>query len=252
MNKWQPEPPFLPTRRPSGTIRPMPSLSPDTVAQIVVNVAIGVIAIIGSIRGAIRGAEVGAEATRAATQQAIDAERAAARETEQRQRAAVRLLVSQEIDHNLGVLRTLWADVMSEEVPHEVIDSSTPESQRHSIGQYRANQFIHAAMPIWSREAWRGLTALLPLALSHEEIKRTTRFYGRLESFSVLRSQLVVLAAGQPGLRPSYDPEGELYDILHPMTFYLNAPNLWDRIEEIMDELLASGNPISEDAHGAT
>ena len=230
----------------------MPDLSADTVVQTIASVVIGVIAVVGSIRGAIRGAEVGAAATRAATQQAIDAERAAARETEQRQRAAVRLLLSQEINHNLAVLRMLWADVMSEEVPHEVIDDSDPESQRDSIGQYRANQFIHAATPIWSREAWRGLTALLPLALSTEEIKQTTHLYGHLESISVLRRQLVVLAAGQPGTRSSFDPEGELYDILHPMTFYLNAPNLWDRIEATMNELLASGNPMSVDANGAT
>jgi hypothetical protein len=76
------KPLFLPAARPSGTIQGMLNLNPETVAQIIANVAIAVIAVVGSILGAIRGAEVGATATRAATQQAIDAQRTAAQATE--------------------------------------------------------------------------------------------------------------------------------------------------------------------------
>ena len=104
-------------------------------------------------------------------------------------------------------------------------------------------------MPVWSRQAWDGLTALLPLAISYEEIERTNRFYGHLESISVVRNQLGALAAWQPGQEPWYGPGEDLQGILLPLGFYVNAPKLWSHVGQIVNELIARGNPISEQGH---
>jgi hypothetical protein len=222
----------------------MLNLSPDTVEQIIATVAIGIIAVVGSIRGAIRGAEVGAEATRAATQQAIDAQLTASQAIEVQQRNAVRLLLRLEIDHNLANLSTLWADVTRDEVYD---DSDDPEQQRKAMGQNRASALLRVPMPVWTRSAWDGLIPLLPLALARSEIAEASTVYGQLDTISAIRSQLAEMAAEQPWQEVvQSDVYGPRTRTIHPQTFSDNAPDLWGRIEEVVDQLLTHGNPIAE------
>jgi hypothetical protein len=83
----------------------MPSLSPDTVAQIIATVAIGIIAVVGSIRGAIRGAEVGAAATRDATRQAIAAQQQEMQEQRRHENRVVIWALATECRFNAITLR---------------------------------------------------------------------------------------------------------------------------------------------------
>jgi hypothetical protein len=203
----------------------MPNFSPDTVAQIIATVVIGIIAVVGSIRGAIRGAEVGAAATRAVTQQAIDAERAAGQATEEQQRNSVRLLLSLEIDHNLDSLRTFWAEVTREELRNYSDDS---DEQRRAVARDRARALLGAPVPVWAREAWNGLTPLLPLALSRTEIERANGVYSRLDTISAIRAQLAEMAAEMP-YKEVWDSLLESrpqYYTVHPYRFRNNAPDL--------------------------
>jgi hypothetical protein len=71
-------------------------VSPDTLAHVVATVVIGIIAVAGTIYGAKVGAKQGADATLAATQEAINADRDAARQMRAHEDyAAIRALASE-------------------------------------------------------------------------------------------------------------------------------------------------------------
>lgn len=220
-------------------------------AQVASTAVAGVVAVVGSIIGAIWGAQVGAKATRDATHQAIEADRAAARETEERQRDAVRLLLSLEIDHNLANLQALWTEITRND-PGKYSDD--PEKQRRAASRYYANALLRAPFPSWSRAVWEGLTPYLPVACSRAEIARANHVYGGLDTISAIRAQLAEMAAERPYQDVFDSPiqHRPQYHTVYPQTFATTAPDLWERVEKIVRGLLANGNPIEEPKQGAT
>jgi hypothetical protein len=208
----------------------MPNLSPDTVAQIIATIGIGIVAVVGSLIAARLGAREGARASLAAT-------KAFAEEQEERQRAAVRLLLSLEIEANLARVQAFWSDIWSIALPEDIRNEEGPEWKRQSF----------------SRRVWNGQTSVLGSAISAEEIRRTNRIYGQLDTLSGIQARLVEMDTEQArhtttGIRRL----GEEGALMAAVTFNEVAPSLWVETEEIVAGLLANGNPISEDAKGAT
>lgn len=219
-----------------------------TIANVVTVIVAALIAVWGSIRGAERGAKQGAEATREATTLTLRAQQAAVLENERRQSKAVRLLLRLEFAHNLQTLETLWADITRRRLPDDLNRINNPAQQRAEIGRFRARVLIYSQEPKWSRVAWEGLTPQLPMALSVAEIEAANRVYGHLEAISTLREQLSELQSEQPFQEIFVDQFGQEHHQMHyPQNFYLSAPRLWGRIEEIVNQLHETGNPIAED-----
>jgi hypothetical protein len=205
------------------------------------NVLIGLIAVAGSVLGALLGARVGAKATRDATQQAIEADRASAREGDERQRKAARLLVSLEIDHNLANLRSFWEEAAS-----------------HLQDQYRgvpeAQRLTRVPIPTWTRVAWDGMTPLLPLTLSRAEIEQANRLYSQLEAITLIRAEIARMTAEKPyqvlaHLPGRPDPVPEM---IYPRSWSYFAPDLAERVEVTVVDLIANGNPIAEPKNRTT
>jgi hypothetical protein len=224
----------------------MPNLSPDTVAQIIATIGIGIVAVVGSLIAARLGAREGALASLAAT-------KAFAEEQEERQRAAVRLLLSLEIEANLARVQAFWSDIWSIALPEDIRNEEDPEWKRQSEQRFRARLVARSPVLAFSRRVWNGQTSVLGSAISAEEIRRTNRIYGQLDTLSGIQARLVEMDTEQArhtttGIRRL----GEEGALMAAVTFNEVAPSLWVETEEIVAGLLANGNPISEDAKGAT
>jgi hypothetical protein len=225
---------------------------PTAVNVAAVLVAAG-IAVWGTIRGAREGAKHGAEATLAATQQAIDAQRAAVQSTEEQQRNAVRLLLSLEIDHNLARVQAFWSHIWSIALPEDIRSEEDPEWKRQSEQRFRARLVARSPVLVFSQRVWNGQTSVLGSAIRAEEIRRTNRIYGQLDTLSGIQAQLAVMDAEQARhTTTGWRRLGEEGLPTAAVTFNEVAPSLWVETEEIVAELLANGNPISEDANRAT
>jgi hypothetical protein len=207
-----------------------------TAIDVVAVLAAAGIAVWGSIRGAREGAKQGAEATRAVTQ-------ALAQESEKRQRASVRLLLRLEIDHNLASLRDLRSELYTAAIRTPRGEAGDPENPTVTWDYY-ARALVIVAMPAWTRQAWESMTALLSPALDPKEIEQANIFYGHLETISVIRDQLTVMASEKPHMEDWGIGRGARS--VRPTTFFEHSPGLARDFDNIVVALLATGNPISE------
>lgn len=131
--------------------------------------------IIGSLITLI-GAAIGGFFALRAVSRSHRLDRAAQAEHERQTSDRVRTMLSLEIDDNYRAFEKYDAGI-----DERTLYLNSPRQPKE-----RAQQLSDIPLPEWRHEYWEGLTALIPLALSSDEIRKCHDFHSRLKELTRL------------------------------------------------------------------
>jgi hypothetical protein len=129
---------------------------------------------------------------------------------DRRTRKNVRAMLGMEVEENLQALR-VWQQRAREQVNFE---------QGHLMaGVQHVDAVRNLKFPAWSRRVWQEGMHLIPIALDEEEIRQVHRFHQKLDELAEIQAQ--------------NDPKQ-------------SRSELAKLVDQVVDDLLAGGNPLSQ------
>jgi hypothetical protein len=165
--------------------------------------------------------------------------------TQAAQARSVRLIVGLEIDRNIAALREMWQNVKTTADGQERYDRD-----RRDLMQ----MFVDGPSLPFSRESLNSQLQVLPSALPHDTLTRLFAFYDGLGKVDTIRKEMLSAQSDQQAemskFRASQTPPGAPPGILYPprTPFDNKAAQVWDGLENLVNGLLANGNPLAESA----
>jgi hypothetical protein len=156
------------------------------------------------------------------------------RRQDQKQRGSVRTALHYEIADNLAKLTAFWPQVVGKD-----------------NGRYAGSNLLGLVVPAWSTAIWKSMTAATVVALTQEEQAKVHVLYSTLAEISDAQRRLAQISSDDIASRAAAEdiPTGVHW---HPTT-RAYAPQNFDRtakilmpaLDEKVDSVLATGNPIA-------
>lgn len=159
-------------------------------------------------------------------------------ENEQAELTAARTALLNEIDANLAMLGTFWAEW---ERPQEGDEWGNVKTGRW---------LVMTVVPVWSLHAWRSISAQFLQVFTQEELRQTAYFYRTLSKIDRVQNRLEVARqhdiadlAAQP--TKSYPNQRYTYKDVRTAYFNDTADELIPSLSAEIEQTLAEGNPIA-------
>jgi hypothetical protein len=163
-----------------------------------------------------------------------------------RQAASIRTMVRLETAANLEALRVFWKKL------HET--TFTEETDHVDVKKQRlALRFAQIPLPIFKDDALKSQLPQLPMAVQEGEVTKIFRVYDRLSNLYVIRSELVGhLAVQREEMNAATATKVTGAAITRTLNYFPATPfndravELWDAIQQAVEEVLSLGNPLGK------
>lgn len=153
---------------------------------------------------------------------------------EKRQAYAAQLMLTLEIEQNLGLIKDYWIRVNQ----NESINNGS------ELYVQRLNHLMQLPMSEFNSHIWRSHTLLFGSTMEKNEIKQIQYFYKNLYDIKIIYSNIV--DSGKEDLR--IFAARRFHDVLKTrfMTPPSVSPSSWMEFETLVCRVLEEGNPIKD------